>query len=510
MANDAGQQANIPLVDLLVVGAGINGAGIAADAAGRGLSVALFDAADFAASTSSASSKLVHGGLRYLEQYEFRLVSEALAEREILLKKAPHLVKEMRFCLPHRPFLRPAWMIRSGLFLYDHLGKRTTLAPCRQVNLENSGLLKEEIKIGFEYSDCIVDDARLVLLNVLDAQNNGAEVKNYCRVINAQRVAGQWLVTLHDEQNNQHFQRKSRVLVNAAGPWVEQFFDTSLPDQSPHKVRLVKGSHIVVAKLHQQQLAYILQNQDKRVVFVIPYLEQFSLIGTTDIEYAGDPGQVEISAEEIDYLLKVVNQHFIKQLNKQDIVWTYSGVRPLCEDEAHLAQAVTRDYTLAITGENKQAPLLSVFGGKLTTYRKLAESALKQLRPYLPHSRGMWTASVPLPGGDFSNSYTPEHLIAQLITRFAWLSAKTARRYVNQFGNLVWQLLDGIECAADLGEHFGCGLYQREVDYFIKHEFAQHGDDILWRRSKLGLYLNAEQQRRLKNYVRLNSPRPAR
>ncbi|MCW8995574.1 MAG: glycerol-3-phosphate dehydrogenase [Psychromonas sp.] len=500
----------MPILDLLVIGAGINGAGIAADAAGRGLSVALFDAADFASSTSSASSKLVHGGLRYLEQYEFRLVSKALGEREVLLKKAPHLVKEMRFCLPLRHFLRPAWMIRCGLFLYDHLSKRTTLAPSQQVYLRCSGVLKQEINIGFEYSDCTVDDARLVLLNVLDAQNNGAEVKNYCRVLNAQRVAGLWVVTLFDEQNKQHFLRKTRVLVNAAGPWVKQLFDSSLPDSSPREIRMVKGSHIIVEKLHPQKLAYILQNQDKRIVFVIPYLDDFSLIGTTDIEYAGDPRQAEISEEEINYLLDVVNQYFIKQLTKQDIVWTYSGVRPLCEDEAHLAQAVTRDYTLEITAENGQAPLLSVFGGKLTTYRKLAESALQQLHSYFPHADRMWTASAPLPGGNFSDSETPEQLTERLTTQFTWLSAKTARRYVNQFGTLVWQLLEGIKCEADLGEHFGAGLYQREVDYFIEQEFAQHGDDILWRRSKLGLYLNNEQQVRLKHYVAQNAPRLVR
>ena len=345
MTDDAMQSTNIPFVDLLIVGGGINGAGIAADAAGRGLSVALFDAQDFASSTSSASTKLVHGGLRYLEYYEFRLVSEALAEREVLLKNAPHLIKEMRFCLPHRPFLRPAWMIRCGLFLYDHLGKRTTLASSKQVDLGHSGPLKAEMKIAFEYSDCTVDDARLVLVNILQAQNHGAEVKNYCRVINAQRITDHWLVTLQDEHTKHCFQRKARALVNAAGPWVKAFFDSSLPDKSPRNVRLVKGSHIVVPKLHQQELAYILQNRDKRIVFVIPYLDEFSLIGTTDIEYSGDPRCVEISRKEVEYLINVVNQYFIKQLDTADIVWSYSGVRPLCEDEAHLAQAVTRDYT---------------------------------------------------------------------------------------------------------------------------------------------------------------------
>lgn len=499
MTDDARQNSNIPLVDLLVVGGGINGAGIAADAAGRGLNVALFDAQDFASATSSASTKLVHGGLRYLEYYEFRLVSEALAEREVLLKKAPHLIKEMRFCLPHRPFLRPTWMIRSGLFLYDHLGKRTTLAPSKQVKLQQSGPLKAEMKVAFEYSDCTVDDARLVLLNVLQARSHGAEVKNYCRVLKAQRIAEYWLVTLRDEHSQQLFQRKARALVNAAGPWVKAFFDSSLADKSPRNVRLVKGSHIVVPKLHQQDLAYILQNRDKRIVFVIPYLDDFSLIGTTDIEYSGDPRSIKIAQEEVDYLIKVVNQYFVKQLDSQDIVWSYSGVRPLCEDEAHLAQAVTRDYTLEITEKNQQAPLLSVFGGKLTTYRKLAEAAMQRLHPYFPHLGRMWTAAIPLPGGDFSCSV--QSLVAQLLNHFPFLPPKTARRYVNQFGTLVWQLLKDIECEADLGEHFGCGLYQLEVDYFIKHEFAKHIDDILWRRTKMGLYLNREQQTCLDNYL---------
>lgn len=368
-------------LDLIVIGGGINGAGIAADAAGRGLTVGLYEASDYASATSSASSKLIHGGLRYLEHYEFRLVSEALAEREVLLRKAPHIAQPMRFRLPHRPFLRPAWMIRCGLFLYDNLGKRTTLPASKTVNLAQSGLLKPEMKVGFEYSDCWVDDARMVLLNVLAAKENGAETRNYCRVEAARREGGVWVVTIRDVMTDQTFERKAKALVNAAGPWVKQFFDDGLEQESPRNIRLIKGSHIVVPRIHDEPQAYILQNKDNRIVFMIPYLDKFSIIGTTDVEYKGDPREVAISDDEVDYLIDIVNQHFVQQLTTEDVVWTYSGVRPLCDDESDSPQAITRDYTLELDAELDQAPLLSVFGGKLTTYRKLGEAALKKLEP---------------------------------------------------------------------------------------------------------------------------------
>jgi len=499
MHNEKQAQEQQQILDLLVVGGGINGAGIAADAAGRGLSVGLFDAADFASATSSASSKLIHGGLRYLEHYEFRLVSEALAEREIILKKAPHIVKPMRFRLPHRPFLRPAWMIRIGLFLYDHLGKRTILDSSRQINLAKSGLLKKEITTGFEYSDCWVDDARLVILNAMAAESNGAEVKNYCRVEKAQRVDGLWMVTIIDEQTNRRFQRKARVLVNAAGPWVKQFFDDGLTDTSPRNIRLVKGSHIVVPRLHNEEQAYILQNQDKRIVFVIPYMDDFSIIGTTDVEYIGDPRKVKISDEEISYLIDVVNQHFVKQLNKDDVVWTYSGVRPLCDDESDSPQAITRDYTLELEPKDNQPPLLSIFGGKLTTYRKLSESAMKLIKPYFAQLGDSWTADQPLPGGDFN--YPRKQLAENLVAQYGWLPIKTANRYASQFGTLAWRLFDNCTSETDFGIHFGNGLYSREIDYLIAKEFAKTAEDILWRRTKLGLYLSAEQQAEVTAYV---------
>ena len=499
MHNDNQKQINEPILDLLVIGGGINGAGIAADAAGRGLSVGLYDASDFASATSSTSSKLIHGGLRYLEHYEFRLVSEALAEREVILRKAPHIAKPMRFRLPHRPFLRPAWMIRAGLFLYDNIGKRTTLPSSKQVDIASSGLLKPEMKTGFEYSDCWVDDARLVIINAMAAEANGAEVENYCRVEKAERQDGLWVVTIFNTLTNTQFQRRARALVNAAGPWVKQFFDDSLVDESPRNIRLVKGSHIVVPRIHDEAQAYILQNKDKRIVFVIPYMEEFSIIGTTDVEYIGDPRKVEISSDEIEYLIDVVNQHFVKQLKTDDVVWSYSGVRPLCDDESDSPQAITRDYTLELESSNNETPLLSIFGGKLTTYRKLSESAMKLINPYFPNLGKPWTDKATLPGGDFS--YPSQQLVDNLVSKYSWLSNAIATRYVNQFGTLSWKLLKGAESEADLGKHFGSTLFAREIDYLIDHEFAKNAEDVLWRRTKMGLYLDKVQQDEVALYM---------
>ncbi|MGR5206445.1 glycerol-3-phosphate dehydrogenase [Vibrio sp. PID23_8] len=488
--------------DLIVVGGGINGAGIASDAAGRGLSVGLYEANDFASATSSASSKLIHGGLRYLEHYEFRLVSEALAEREVILHKAPHLTLPMRFRLPHRPFLRPAWMIRCGLFLYDHLGKRTTLPGCKTINLAKSGLLKPEIRTGFEYSDCWVDDARLVLVNVLAAKQNNAEVRNYCRVEKAHRKGDLWHVTIHDIVTGQRFERKSKALVNAAGPWVKQFFDEGLAQTSPRNIRLIKGSHIVVPRIHDEPHAYILQNQDYRIVFMIPYLDKFSIIGTTDVEYTGEPRDVSISNDEIDYLIDIVNQHFVHQLNREDIVWTYSGVRPLCDDESDSPQAITRDYTLELDAKPNHAPLLSVFGGKLTTYRKLGEAAMKKLAPFLPQMGEGSTANQALPGGDFNGSR--EQLAQDIHAKHAWLPIELLLRYVTQFGTHTWDLLEGTSNEAELGRVFSTqagGVYQREIDYLIGVEMAITEEDILWRRTKLGLYLNKDEKKALAQYL---------
>lgn len=499
MDNENDANINNAVLDLLVIGGGINGAGIAADAAGRGLSVGLYDAADFASATSSASSKLIHGGLRYLEHYEFRMVSEALAEREILLFKAPHIVKPMSFRLPHRSFLRPAWMIRVGLFLYDNLRKRTTLSASHSVNLAKSGLFKPEITKGFEYSDCWVDDARLVILNAIHARNNSANVMNYCSVKKAVRLNGVWQVTLFNEQTNTYFERKAKALVNATGPWVNHFFNEGLDHESPRNIRLIKGSHIIVPAIHTEEQAYILQNKDNRIVFVIPYMEDFSIIGTTDVKYSGDPRKVEISDDEINYLIDVVNQHFIRQINSEDVLWTYSGVRALCDDESDSAQAMTRDYTLEIEDDSGQAPLLSIFGGKLTTFRKLAEAAMVILDPYFPRLGKPWTANVALPGGDFN--YPRKQLVKNICSKHHWLSEKTANRYVNQFGTLVLTLLKNISSEEDMGKIFAEGVYQTEVDYLIDNEFAKTSEDILWRRTKLGFYLSDKEKNSIVDYM---------
>ncbi|WP_202973177.1 glycerol-3-phosphate dehydrogenase [Psychromonas sp. psych-6C06] len=490
----------IETVDMLIVGGGINGAGIACDAAGRGLSVALYEQQDFAGATSSASSKLIHGGLRYLEQYQFRLVAEALAEREVLLKKAPHLIMPMRFVLPHQPSLRPAYLIKLGLYLYDRLSSRSQLPASKAIDFHHSGILQSQFETGFEYSDCFVDDARLVILNIIQAKQLGAKVKNYCQVIDAKEVEQYWLVTLYDQVNHQTFQKRARLLVNAAGPWVSQFIDQKLNVESEQKVRLVKGSHIILPKLYEQPHAYILQNDDQRIVFVIPYLDRFSLVGTTDQTYQEATHQVEISKQESLYLLDVVNRYFIKQSGIQDIIHSFSGLRPLCEDKKSSAQKVTRDYKLVLQHANNSAPLISIFGGKITTYRKLAESACKLAMPFFPQMKKSWTAKTPLPGGDFNG--TPEQLTSQLLQSFNWLDKKIARRYIAQYGTLAWQLCGNKK---GLGEFFGAGLYQLEIDYLVKNEWVIYPQDLLWRRTKLALFLGEKELQKITKYFK-NSP----
>ncbi|HEY1029553.1 MAG TPA: glycerol-3-phosphate dehydrogenase [Pseudomonas sp.] len=492
--------------DLAVVGGGINGVGIAADAAGRGLSVFLCEKDDLASHTSSASSKLIHGGLRYLEHHEFRLVREALAEREILLAKAPHIVKPMRFVLPHRPHLRPAWMIRAGLFLYDHLGKRERLPASRGLRFGAGSPLKAEISRGFEYSDCWVDDARLVVLNAMAAREKGAHIHPRTRCVSARRSKGLWHIHL-ERSDGSLLSIRSRALVNAAGPWVARFIREDLKQQSPYGIRLIQGSHIVVPRLHDGEQAYILQNEDRRIVFAIPYLERFTLIGTTDREYQGDPAQVAITAEETDYLLKVVNDHFKQQLTRADVLYSFAGVRPLCDDESDEPSAITRDYTLSLSGAPGEAPLLSVFGGKLTTYRKLAESAMQQLKPCFPDLGPSWTASAPLPGGENLDSQAT--LAETLCERHGWLPTTLARRWASSYGNRTWRLLEGVNNLTDLGEHLGAGLYTREVDYLRREEWARSSADILWRRSKLGLFMTPAQQARLQDYLNSHDPHSA-
>ncbi|WP_370553138.1 glycerol-3-phosphate dehydrogenase [Edwardsiella tarda] len=485
--------------DVIVIGGGINGAGIAADAAGRGLSVLMLEASDLACATSSASSKLIHGGLRYLEHYEFRLVSEALAEREVLLKMAPHIAFPLRFRLPHQPHLRPAWMIRAGLFLYDHLGKRTTLPGSRSLRFGAGSVLQPNLTRGFEYSDCWVDDARLVVLNAMAVVEKGGEVRTRTEVTRAWREEGLWVVEARDTVSGASLTWRARGLVNATGPWVKQFFDDGLQLKSPYGIRLIKGSHIVVPRVHDQPQAYILQNEDQRIVFVIPWLDAFSIIGTTDVEYHGDPRAVGIEEQEIDYLLHVYNSHFTRPLSRQDIVWHYSGVRPLCDDESDSPQAITRDYTLDIHDQEGQAPLLSVFGGKLTTYRKLAEHALEKLRPYYAHCGDAWTKGAVLPGGEMGcdrDSYA-----AALQRRHGWLPPVLARRYAHTYGARSERVIGTATSLEALGEHFGHGLYQAELRYLVEQEWVVTAEDALWRRTKLGMWLDDAQRQRVAEWL---------
>jgi glycerol-3-phosphate dehydrogenase len=486
------------IYDLAIIGGGINGSGIAADAAGRGLRVFLCDKDDLASHTSSASSKLIHGGLRYLEQYQFRLVREALAEREVLLSKAPHLIAPLRFILPHRPHLRPAWMIRLGLFLYDHLDRHRHLPASRGLRFKADSPLKPEITRGFEYSDCWVDDARLVLLNAMAAREQGGHVHTRTRCVSGHRSKGLWHLHL-ERRDGSRFSIRSRALVNACGPWVEQFLSQELKQSATLHMRLVQGSHLIVPRLFGGEQAYILQNSDRRIVFVLPYLQRFTLIGTTDREYHGDPQQVNISPEETEYLLAVVNAHFRKQLSTADILHSFSGVRPLYDDAAGDPASVTRDYRLAVDGTPETGLLLSVYGGKLTTYRRLAEAALQLLRPALPDMGPAWTATAPLPGGE--QMQNPQQLADALLQRHDWIPPALARRWAGSYGSRLWTVLAEAKSLTDLGEHFGAQLYAREVDYLCQQEWALEVEDILWRRTKLGLLLSPAQQQRLSAYM---------
>ncbi len=491
-------QANEEIYDLAIIGGGINGVGIAADAAGRGLSVFLCEKDDLASHTSSASSKLIHGGLRYLEHKEFRLVREALAEREVLLAKAPHIIRPMRFIMPHRPHLRPAWLIRTGLFFYDHLGKREKLLGSNNVYFKEDSPLNSAITRGFEYSDCAVDDARLVVLNAMHAREKGAEISTRTRCVSARREEQHWIVDLENAQGQ--FQIKAKALVNAAGPWVAKFIQHDLQLKSPYGIRLIQGSHIIVPKLYEGEKAFIMQNDDRRIVFAIPYLNDFTMIGTTDHEYQGDPAQVKITQQEIDYLIAVSNAHFNKQLVQADIVSTFAGVRPLCDDESDNPSAVTRDYTLALSkGEGEQAPLLSVFGGKLTTYRKLAESAMQQLKTFFPEMQGSWTATQALPGGE--NMESVEQLMQEIRAQITDVSDALAKRWACAYGSRVWNFLGGVTSVEQLGQHFGQGLYVKEVDYLCTAEWVTTSQDVLWRRSKLGLSFTQKEIETLDTYL---------
>ncbi|SMF18740.1 homodimeric glycerol 3-phosphate dehydrogenase (quinone) [Tistlia consotensis] len=485
--------------DIAVIGGGVNGCGIARDAAGRGWRVLLCEQSDLGSGTSSASTKLVHGGLRYLEHYEFRLVREALIEREVLLRAAPHIIWPLRFVLPHHSGLRPAWLLRLGLFLYDHLGGRKLLPATRQLDLgrDPAGVpLSDRFRRAFEYSDCWVEDSRLVVLNAMDAAERGARIRVRTRCVEARRAdpaeGGGWRVTLEAADGTRET-IAATVLVNAAGPWVEQVLTGAIGANAPARVRLVQGSHIVVPRLFEHDRAYIFQNADGRIVFAIPYERDFTLIGTTDRDWQQDPGKVAISDEEIDYLCKAVSEYLATPVTRDQIVWTYSGVRPLYDDGASKAQEATRDYVLKLDGgEAGQAVLLNVFGGKITTYRKLAEAALARLAPSLPAGGKPWTHATPLPGGDFPVSGF-EALVAQVGREHPFLSEATARRLCRAYGTRVGKLLGVARAAEDLGRSFGADLSEAEVDYLMRFEWARRAEDVAWRRSKLGLRLTREE-----------------
>jgi len=480
--------------DLCVVGGGVNGCGIARDAAGRGLSVVLAEQGDLAQATSSASTKLFHGGLRYLEYLEFRLVREALAERETLLRAMPHIAWPLRFVLPHHAGLRPAWLLRLGLFLYDHLGRRKILPKARGLDLTRDPAgapLKPEFRKGFEYSDCWVDDSRLVVLNARDAAARGATILTRTRCASARRGEGLWEVRVEDAETGDRRTVRARALVNAAGPWVDQVIARATGGAEPQDIRLVRGSHIVTRKLFDHDRAYIFQNADGRIVFAIPYETDFTLIGTTEIDHDGPPGEVVCTAEEVEYLCAAVSAYFRAPVASEDVVWTYSGVRPLYDEGASSASAATRDYMLKIDEEGG-APLLNIFGGKITTYRKLAEAALLKLSAHFPAAGAPWTEGAPLPGGDFPVDAAAS-LTAELQAAHPFLDAGWATRLIRAYGRDAFAILKGAASAGDLGRDFGATLTEREVRWMMEKEWARTANDALWRRSKLGLRLDAAQ-----------------
>ncbi|GCD52442.1 glycerol-3-phosphate dehydrogenase [Acetobacter pasteurianus] len=491
------------IYDLLIVGGGVNGAGIARDAVGRGASVLLVEQDDLASYTSSSSTKLIHGGLRYLEYYEFRLVREALMERERLLKMAPHIMWPLRFVLPHSKLVRPAWMLKAGLFLYDHLASNMTLPKSRGIDFRthsSGAALKPEYTKGFVYSDGWVQDSRLVVLNAMDAAERGADVRTRTRLIAASRANGVWEATLEDRATGKTTTVRAKALVNAAGPWVARLLADTLKIPNSKSVRLVKGSHIIVPRVYEGPQAYIFQNPDKRIVFAIPYEQKFTLIGTTDIPWKQEPGKVEIAPDEVSYLCESVNRYLNVQVKESDVVWSYAGLRPLYDDASANASAVTRDYVLDLDTQDG-APLLSIFGGKITTYRKLAEHALEKLAPVLPAVGGQsWTAQEVLPGGDLGDGGFDQAL-ARLRRTAPWLPEGLAWRLIRNYGSRTYEIIGEANSMQDMGEVLGGDLTSREVDYLISREWARTAEDVLWRRSKLGLHLNDAEKANVEAYV---------
>lgn len=490
--------------DIFVIGGGINGCGIARDAVGRGYSVALAEMNDLASGTSSGSTKLIHGGLRYLEHYEFRLVRESLMEREVLWAMAPHIIRPMRFVLPyHKGGIRPAWLIRLGLFLYDHIGGRKQLPPTSVLNLQRDPAgrpLKPLFGKAFEYSDGWVDDARLVVLNARDAADRGARIMTRTRVNNARWENDLWTIETEDTVTGEKSRHAARMLVNAAGPWVDHVLSQAFGKNEVHNVRLVQGSHIVVRKKFDDPRAYFFQNPDNRIIFAIPYEQDFTLIGTTDQDFTGDPRDIRITKGEIAYLCNAASEYFAQPVSASDIVWSYSGVRPLFDDGASMAQEATRDYVLKREDVPGGGPLLNIFGGKLTTYRRLAEHALEKIAEAIGSKGKRWTAGSNLPGGEFpATGYDQE--VSALKSRYGFLSDRHARRLVRLYGTHASAMLGEATDFIDLGQNFGDDLYQREVQWLIDREWARHAEDVLWRRTKKGLHLSREQAAELQTFI---------
>lgn len=494
--------------DIFVIGGGINGCGIARDAVGRGYSVYLAEMNDLASGTSSGSTKLIHGGLRYLEYYEFRLVREALMEREVLWKMAPHIIRPMRFVLPYAKGIRPAWMIRLGLFLYDHIGGRKLLPATRTLDMRTDPAgkpLKPLFTKAFEYSDGWVNDARLVVLNARDAADRGATIRTRAKVTSARRDGGLWRVTVEDTRSGATEEVLAKLLVNAAGPWVDKVLSGAVGQAGVHNVRLVQGSHIVVRKKFSDPRAYFFQNRDGRIIFSIPYEDDFTLIGTTDQDYQGDLAKVAITDREIDYLCAAASEYFAEPVRRDDIVWTYSAVRPLYDDGASKAQEATRDYVLKAEGGHGEPPLVNAFGGKITTYRRLAESMLEKIEHVLGKKGKPWTANAPLPGGDFpATGFEAE--VSALKRDYPFLNTRLARRLTRLYGTRARVLLGDASSAADLGMDFGADLTEAELRYLIANEWAVTAEDVLWRRTKRGLHMDAAQTAALDAWMHETAP----
>lgn len=490
------------IYDVCIIGGGINGTAIAADAAGRGLTTVLCEQNDLASGTSSKSSKLIHGGLRYLEQYEFDLVRKALAEREILLRRAPHLIQPLELVLPVQAKLRSPFLIRIGLFLYDHLSKRKIIPKSKKIKLRHDGRgkpLQNNYEIGFSYYDCVCDDARLVIANALAAKEHGAEILPHREVTQVTRGSDYWSITIVNKLTGAEKTIAAKALINASGPWLDQLNNKFNLTQTAHS-ELVQGSHIVVAKFYCGDQAYILQAEDKRIIFVIPYLEDYLLIGTTDVAFNSDLQNVAIHEDEITYLCENMNQYFNKVISAKDVIWSYAGVRSLVADEHQALAEVTRDFKIECHDAANKMPYLTVYGGKITTHRVLAEAVLAKLQTYFPDLAKPWTANSPLPGGDIEQGNISQFL-NYVIHKYDWLPKQLALRYVKNYGSLVDKLLENCHSLADLGVDFGNQLYQVEVEYLIINEWACSAEDILWRRTKLGLRANLEMQEGLTSFL---------